>query len=71
MPDLFDHASGLETQFTEMALANQLARAKSTTDAQSQVYCAACGEEIPQARREAVKGCIYCIECQQLVERSK
>lgn len=26
--------------------------------------CEECAAEIPQARREAVKGCRYCIECQ-------
>jgi phage/conjugal plasmid C-4 type zinc finger TraR family protein len=68
MPDLFDHASGIETQFTEMALANQLARAKSRANQQSQTHCRDCGEEIPLARRKAQRGCLYCIECQQARE---
>ncbi|SHF80261.1 transcriptional regulator, TraR/DksA family [Modicisalibacter ilicicola DSM 19980] len=32
-------------------------------------YCEECGEEIPQARREAVKGVRLCIACQS--ERDK
>jgi phage/conjugal plasmid C-4 type zinc finger TraR family protein len=68
MPDLFDHASGIETQFTEMALANQLARTKPLANQQSQTYCSECGEEIPQARRIAQRGCQYCVECQAAKE---
>jgi phage/conjugal plasmid C-4 type zinc finger TraR family protein len=31
--------------------------------------CIECGDEIPEARRVAVKGCTLCIFCQQLEER--
>jgi RNA polymerase-binding transcription factor DksA len=31
---------------------------------ESQAECLECGDEIPQARREAVKGCLYCTSCQ-------
>lgn len=31
--------------------------------------CETCGEEIPEARRLAVKGVTKCIYCQQLAER--
>jgi phage/conjugal plasmid C-4 type zinc finger TraR family protein len=31
--------------------------------------CAECGEEIPEARRKAVQGCMLCIHCQELEER--
>lgn len=31
--------------------------------------CAECGEEIPEARRTAIKGCMLCIHCQELEER--
>lgn len=68
MPDLFDHASGLETQFTEMAIASQLQRAARQPKAQSQTHCAECGDEIPQERREAVAGCRYCTPCQTALE---
>lgn len=69
MPDLFDHASGIETQFTKMALANQLERAKQAAAQESEEFCLECGEEIPEARRNAVPGCKYCIECQEIIDR--
>lgn len=28
-------------------------------------YCLDCGEAIPEMRRKAVAGCLYCIECQE------
>lgn len=31
--------------------------------------CMECGEEIPEARRNAIKGVTMCIHCQQLEER--
>lgn len=31
-------------------------------------YCIDCDEPIPQARREAVRGCERCIDCQSLAE---
>ncbi|PAV48483.1 hypothetical protein CK486_08520 [Pseudomonas sp. HAR-UPW-AIA-41] len=36
---------------------------------ESALECESCGDEIPQARREAVPGCQTCIECQALRER--
>ncbi|MEZ9233247.1 TraR/DksA family transcriptional regulator [Vibrio amylolyticus] len=69
MPDLFDHASGLETQFTEVALAAQLKAASQSANKVSAHQCAECGEQIPQARREASQGCDYCIECQALADK--
>ena len=34
----------------------------------SERYCFTCGVEIPEARREAVKGCKHCVDCQQQYE---
>lgn len=31
--------------------------------------CIECGEEIPEARRQAIKGVTMCVHCQQLEER--
>jgi phage/conjugal plasmid C-4 type zinc finger TraR family protein len=31
--------------------------------------CVECGDEIPEARRVAIKGCTMCIYCQELEER--
>ncbi len=33
--------------------------------------CEACGEEIPQARREAIKGVTLCVHCQGRLERKQ
>ena len=34
-------------------------------------HCDECGEEIPKARKLAVKGCKMCIDCQIVSERMK
>ena len=34
-------------------------------------FCDECGDEIPEARRIAVKGCKLCIDCQTLTERKQ
>ncbi|WED29042.1 TraR/DksA C4-type zinc finger protein [Vibrio sp. DW001] len=68
MPDLFDHASGLETKFTEMAIARQLQRTRQNATKESEESCLGCGVQIPQPRRELVPGCEYCVECQALRE---
>jgi phage/conjugal plasmid C-4 type zinc finger TraR family protein len=69
MSDVIDHASGLETQFTEMALANQLARAKQIEQRESAQECGECGNPIPEERRQKVSGCQYCTQCQSDMER--
>ena len=33
-------------------------------------YCEECGDEIPEARRLAIKGCTTCIDCQTLLEKA-
>ncbi|MCQ9077345.1 TraR/DksA C4-type zinc finger protein [Vibrio parahaemolyticus] len=66
MADVIDHACGLETQFTEMALANQLARAKRIEERESAHEC---GDPIPEERRQKVPGCSYCTQCQSELER--
>ncbi len=71
MTDLVDHANGKETQFTEMALANHLLRVSQNAEKESALDCKECGEQIPEARREASKGCQLCIDCQQLADRGQ
>ncbi len=71
MTDLVDHANGKETQFTEMALANHLLRVSQNAEKESALDCKECGEQIPEARREASKGCQLCIDCQQRLEQEK
>ncbi|ELC9554498.1 TraR/DksA C4-type zinc finger protein [Vibrio alginolyticus] len=69
MADVIDHACGIETQFTEVALANQLARAKQIEKRESAHECGECGDSIPEKRRQKVPGCIYCTQCQSELER--
>lgn len=38
---------------------------------ESEMFCLECDEEIPQARREAAKGCKYCITCQSKHDRKQ
>lgn len=66
MPDYLDHASGVEAQFQKMALERQLATTARAQNqhAHSETHCLECGEEIPAARRERIKGCQFCTECQ-------
>ena len=33
--------------------------------------CAWCGNEIPEARRKALPGCVLCVECQEAKEHLK
>lgn len=69
MTDVIDHAHGTETQFTEVALANQLLRSSQNAEKESALDCKECDKPIPEARRKASKGCQLCIDCQERVER--
>ncbi|HCE1985917.1 TPA: TraR/DksA C4-type zinc finger protein [Vibrio parahaemolyticus] len=69
MTDAIDHACSVEAKFTEMAVSAQLKRAKQSTAQKSEQFCRECGDEIPQARRNAVPCCKYCIECQEIIDK--
>ncbi|MEZ8060465.1 TraR/DksA C4-type zinc finger protein [Vibrio splendidus] len=71
MSDVIDHACGIETQFTEVALANHLARAKQNEQRESAQECGECGDPIPEERRQQVTGCQYCTQCQSDLEKMK
>ncbi|MEZ9424743.1 TraR/DksA C4-type zinc finger protein [Vibrio lentus] len=71
MTDVIDQASGYESQFTEVALANQLARAKQVNPRESAQKCGECGDPIPEARRQHIVGCQYCTQCQSDLETMK
>lgn len=63
--DDFDHASDIEEQFRALVIAAGTRPLQQDVTG-SPTHCAneACGVEIPEARREAVPGCRFCIECQ-------
>ncbi|WP_434357407.1 TraR/DksA C4-type zinc finger protein [Parasalinivibrio latis] len=71
MPDVFDHASGIEAKFQQMALDRQLATsARSNTGYRdSAKECVECGDPIPEKRRQSIPGCIYCTHCQELADK--
>jgi phage/conjugal plasmid C-4 type zinc finger TraR family protein len=63
-----DMAQLLSVKANEDALAKFRA---SLPKGPSLTHCEDCGEEIPEARRKAVMGCMMCIECQLFHDRIK
>ena len=67
---------GAEQEQIDATIYDAIAKARQglshNEDGEAALYCEECGEPIPQARREAMKGVKYCIRCQQqLEEKSK
>jgi phage/conjugal plasmid C-4 type zinc finger TraR family protein len=66
MTDFADQAAEREAIF----LAESLHKAMPTEPPGVSAYeCEDCGDEIPEARRQAVPGCTRCIYCQEYFER--
>ena len=66
MSDVIDRACEAEGLFLEDALA----RCRRTVTAQeSELHCLECGDPIPEARRQAVRGCTLCVDCQEDLEK--
>lgn len=42
------------------------ARKQINAQRKSLVHCLDCGDKIPENRRQAVIGCMYCINCQEV-----
>ncbi|WP_459199062.1 TraR/DksA C4-type zinc finger protein [Ralstonia pseudosolanacearum] len=64
-----DEASRLEQLERDAAV--QAIRARIPTGESARVCCnPQCGREIPEARRQAVPGCRYCIHCQARLDRN-
>lgn len=63
--DIADNAQTVERLIREQALACS----GSAGSGESSFYCENCGEKIPEARRQAVPGCRYCIKCQTIMEQ--
>lgn len=51
------------------AVANVRRNLAKQAAVESAEYCEDCGDEIPEARRQAVKGCQKCVFCQEKAER--
>jgi phage/conjugal plasmid C-4 type zinc finger TraR family protein len=73
MTDDIDRASDREAELLTEALYQQARRAglAGKTVADSATACADCDAPIPQARRVAVPGCLYCVACQTAHERMR
>lgn len=67
MGDVVDEAAKAVEGLTEFALAKHKSKTKKTSKVEY-LNCVVCGEEIPQARRNAVKGVKHCINCQEELE---
>ncbi|WNF45833.1 TraR/DksA C4-type zinc finger protein [Pseudomonas sp. SG20056] len=60
----FEQAQRLQEDQVEQAIASRV-----QYQGESAEYCDGCGVPIPQARRLAVPGCQFCVDCQSLLER--
>ncbi|BAU76146.1 TraR/DksA C4-type zinc finger protein [Metapseudomonas furukawaii] len=64
----------MDERFIELAEAAQAEALQRSIDnrvryqGESARECDECGDEIPQARRLAVPGCRFCVDCQGLLE---
>jgi phage/conjugal plasmid C-4 type zinc finger TraR family protein len=68
MADWCDEAAAREEKFRAAAIARHQGRKRP--DGESPGACVSCGEEIPQARREAVPGTDVCGFCaRELISR--
>ena len=61
MPDDIDRAQAINEQLLGDALAEHQRRMPR---GESLTHCEDCGGEIPEARRQAQRGCRRCIDCQ-------
>ncbi|MDR3631729.1 MAG: TraR/DksA C4-type zinc finger protein [Desulfocapsaceae bacterium] len=68
MADQFDRAQELDARYRRQALDAHRSR---RPQGESRTHCLDCGEAIPEARRLAVPGCRYCIDCAEEHERKE
>lgn len=66
MVDKLDRIQEQEDLLNQLHI--QAARGRGGTAGEGLTHCAACGNDIPQGRREAVPGVRVCVACQQWLE---
>lgn len=66
--DEVDKAQAHAEEANTLALDEWRRRRGDSRIAQSLSECEECGDEIPEKRRQAVRGCRLCIDCQRAVE---
>jgi phage/conjugal plasmid C-4 type zinc finger TraR family protein len=59
----FEQAQRLQDERLQHAIANRV-----QYQGESALECESCGIDIPEARRRAVPGCRYCVDCQGIRE---
>ena len=69
MADMMDQAQELNALHVENSIKRVLSPAHR--GAMSRFTCNECGGRIPDARRDAVPGCVRCARCQELFERGR
>lgn len=76
MTDVFDRAQETEALFLRQALeaqrrvsASPSGKADWRVTSATECEASDCGEPIPEARRRAIPGVLFCIECQERFER--
>ena len=62
--EIIDQANELAERRLEMTIQNM----RINHNAVSATHCCDCGDEIPPLRRELVKGCQRCADCQEEAE---
>lgn len=65
MADAVDRGNEQAEYLLAVALHKRAAAGRTGVSAE---FCEDCGEPIPAKRREMVKGCVTCVECQGLRE---
>ena len=63
-----DYAQRIQDQSLSVAL-DAAQQANSSKPSVSALECEECGNDIPQPRRDAVRGCTTCMGCQSALER--
>ncbi len=61
-----DDAQKIEQHLLDAALSIQ--REKANTSGAAFMHCQECGIDIPKQRRDAIKNCSTCVDCQSLIE---
>lgn len=66
MADVIDMANERAQLELDAAIA---ALTGGISTAESALYCEECDEQIPEKRRELIRGCTHCVQCQGINEQ--
>lgn len=68
MADIIDMANDRAQAELDAAIA---ACVSSDNNSESAIWCEECDTQIPEKRRELIKGCQYCVHCQGVIEQQQ